>query len=152
MIQKTEKVLDWMGRFRDDGNFLPVPRCLLQAEELTVSAALVYAAIADEDIDGDGVVRIQHKLISVKTGYKPTQIKKAIKELIAAELLEPEPERTGRANIYRLTVRLLPPVPQKRRDAKQKALEALSKQEEEHGAAPEACRDNVYYHDIHKGR
>ena len=139
-----------MGRFRDDGNFLPVPRCLLQAEELTVSAALVYAAIADEDIDGDGVVRIQHKLIAVKTGYKPTQIKKAIKELIAAELLEPE--RTGRANIYRLTVRLLPPVPQKRRDAKQKALEALAKQEEERGASPEACRDNVYYHDIQKGR
>lgn len=150
MIQKTDKVLDWMGRFRDDGNFLPVPRCLLQAEELTVSAALVYAAIADEDIDGDGVVRIQHKLIAVKTGYKPTQIKKAIKELTAAELLEPEPERTGRANIYRLTVRLLPPVPQKRREAKRKALEALAAQEAEREQSPEGCNDNTHYRDIWK--
>ena len=133
------RVADWMELYAADGGYLSVPVCLLQSELLPVSAAIVYAAIADEDDDDDGAVIVKHRKLMQKTGYSRRQVLYAIDALIAADLLEPEPDRTGRANIYRLTTRLLPPKPKKRRRA------------EPPEPPPEESPDNVYYQDFLEG-
>lgn len=130
---------EWMVNFKACDKYLAVPVCLLQTKSLPASAAIVYAAIADEDSDDDGEIRLKHAKIMQKTGYSRRQVLYAIDALIAADLLEPEPDRTGRANIYRLTTRLLPPKPKKRRRA------------EPPEPPPEESPDNVYYQDFLEG-
>lgn len=104
---------EWMSLYGEDSGFLLVPQCLLRSN-LPNAAAIVYAVIA-RDADEEGVLRISHRRISEMTGYSDRQIIRAINALIEADLLEPEPERTGRANIYRLTVRLIPYKPRHRK-------------------------------------
>lgn len=105
---------DWRDLYGQDDRYLPVPRCLMQSGEITTSAAIVYAAIADYDIDGDQIAEIQQGDIMRITGLSRRTVVNAVKELIALDLIEPEPERTGRGNVYHITVRLLPPIPQSR--------------------------------------
>lgn len=100
---------EWYEKYEQDAGYLFVPRCLLQTKSLPTSAAIVYAAIADDDLDGDGVIVVRQTRIVQRTGISRQQVNKAIAILIAADLLEPEPDRTGRANVYRLTTRILPP-------------------------------------------
>ena len=107
---------DWLERYDEDAGFLIVPKCLLQCKGITKSAAIVYAAIAAEDDDADDVVCVKQSKIVKITGYSRRQVISAIESLIREDLLEPEPDRTGRSNIYRLTHRITP----RRKQKKQK--------------------------------
>lgn len=100
---------EWAEIYALDRRYIAVPLCLLQAHDLPVSAAIVYAAIADEDEGNDLLVRIRQSRIAEKTGYKLAQVKRALEALTQAGLIQPV--RTGRASIYRLTCRILPPKP-----------------------------------------
>lgn len=122
---------EWMGLYGEDSGFLLVPQCLLRSE-LPNAAAIVYAVIA-RDADEDGVLRIAHKRITQMTGYSDRQIRYAIKALIEADLIEPEPERTGRTNIYRLTTRLIPYKPKRRKKPDEPA---------------ETTPENLYFQDL----
>ena len=103
------KNLEWQKYRAMDAGYMFVPRCLLQTPSLPKSAAIVYAAIVDDDMDGDGVITVKKSRLARKTGYSERQVSSALNILIDADLLEPEPDRTGRANIYRLTERIIPP-------------------------------------------
>lgn len=122
---------EWMDLYADDAGYIAVPQCLLRSE-LPNAAAIVYAVIA-RDADEDGVLRIAHKRITQMTGYSDRQIRYAIKALIEADLIEPEPERTGRANIYRLTTRLIPYKPRHRKKPDEPA---------------ETTPENMYFQDL----
>ena len=102
------KNTEWLEYHYQDEGYLFVPRCLLQTPSLPNSAAIVYAAIVDDDDDRDGVIRVRQSRLARRTGYSRQQVQRAIRILIDADLLEPEPDRTGRANIYRLTCSILP--------------------------------------------
>lgn len=122
---------EWMGLYGEDDRFLLVPQCLLRSE-LPNAAAIVYAVIA-RDADEEGVLRISQKRIGQMTGYSRMQISRAINALIEADLIEPEPERTGRANIYRLTTRLIPYKPRHRKKPDEPA---------------ETSPENTYFQDL----
>ena len=105
---------DWRDLYEQDERFLPIPRCLIQSGKITISAAIVYAVLADYDIDGDNIAEMQQADIMQITGLSRSTVQRSLDELIALDLIEPEPERTGRGNVYHITVRLLPPIPQSR--------------------------------------
>lgn len=72
------------------------------------SAPIIYAAIVDDDMDGDGVITVKIARLAKKAGYTERLIGHVIGLLIDADLPEPEPDRTGRANIFRLMTRIIP--------------------------------------------
>lgn len=125
---------DWMDLYADNAGYLAVPQCLLRSS-LPNAAAIVYAVIA-RDADEDGVLRISHKHITQQTGYSRRQIINALNALIEADLIEPEPERTGRGNIYRLTIRLIPYKPKNRKKPDEPA---------------ETTPENIYFRDLLQG-
>lgn len=128
------KAPEWMELHALDRRYIAVPLCLLQTNDLPTSAAIIYGVICNEDSDDDGEVRIQQKRIAEMTGYKLAQVKRALEALTQAGLIQPV--RTGRASIYRLTCRILPPKP------KPKA--------KRHPPAepPDPCPDYVYNADM----
>ena len=134
---------EWRKRYEEDKCFLAVPRCLLGV--VSTSAALVYSAIVNEDIDCDNVVLMKQSKISQITGITDRQVRRAISELITYDLIEPEPERTGKGNIYRITVRLLGTTPEKRRDAARRAQEIAHT-----SSVREVCPENIYFRDMQR--
>lgn len=100
---------DWMVRYMVEPGFLMVPICLLNEKTLPVSAAIVYAAMVYEDSDSDNTVCVKNSKLMRKTGYGMRQVLRAIAALTAAGLLTLDEPRSGRANTYHLTARLLPP-------------------------------------------
>lgn len=103
-----EKNTDWQRQYALDAGYMFVPRCLLQTPSLPKSAAIIYAAIVVDDMDGDGVIAVKIARLAKKTGYTERLIGHVIGLLIDADLPEPEPDRKGRANIYRLMTRIIP--------------------------------------------
>ncbi len=131
--------MDWRTLMDKNDNYLPVPCCLLAVDGVTVSAALVYAAIADDDVDGDNISKIGHGEIIRKTGLSRRKVIDAVKELVKLHLIEPEPVRTGRGNVYRITIRLLPPVPQKRKQAAERRASIIK-----------STSENMYFRKLSK--